>query len=110
MKRLRSDVFKEYQITDRVNRENRSLDELSKKALPNNSEFDQETINTPYCETSSLRQFYDCVIGPIVDLLQGDELVSVPDGPLFLAPYAVVLDPKSRYLSVNLLGYGWLLH
>ena len=98
LKHLRSDVFKEYQITDRVNCENRSLDELTKKAPPNNPEFEQETINTPYCETSSLHQLYDCVIGPIPDLLQGDELVIVPDGPLFLAPYATFLDPRSTYL------------
>jgi len=46
-----------------------------------------------------LRQFYDCIIGPIADLLQGDELIIVPDGPLCLVPYAAFLDPKSRYLS-----------
>ena len=99
LKRLRRDVFKEYQISDRVKCENRSLDELRKKAPPNNTEFEHEIINTPFYETSSLRQFYDCVIDPIADLLEGDELVIVPDGPLSLAPYAAFLDPKSRYLS-----------
>ena len=98
LKRLRSDVFKENQIAAQVKCENRSLDELRKKAPPS-SEFEQETVNTPLHETSSLRQFFDCIIGPIADLLHGDELVIVPDGPLCLAPYAAFLDPKSRYLS-----------
>lgn len=86
MERLRSDIFKENQIAARVNCENRSLDELRKKAPPNNTEFEQETVNTPHYETSSLRQCYDCIIGPIADLLQGDELIIVPDGPLCLVP------------------------
>lgn len=46
-----------------------------------------------------MRLLYDTVIGPIAKLLQGDELIIVPDGPLCLAPYAAFLDEDSRYLS-----------
>ena len=36
---------------------------------------------------------------PIADLLEGDELIIVPDDPLCLAPYAAFLNDKFRYLS-----------
>lgn len=48
---------------------------------------------------SSWRRLYDAVIGPVADLLHGDELIIVPDGPLWLVPYAAFLDHDSRYLS-----------
>ena len=51
-----------------------------------------------YFETKSLQTLYNVVIDPIRDLLQGDEIVIVPEGPLCLAPYAAFMDMKSKYL------------
>ena len=42
------------------------------------------------------------VVGPISHLIQSDEVIMVPDGPLFLVPYAALLDQHSRYLSETL--------
>ena len=56
------------------------------------------TSHSSYFETKSLHTFYNVFIDPIRDLLQGDELVFVPQGPLCLAPYAAFLDLKSKYL------------
>ena len=53
-------------------------------------------------ETNPLRTFYNVVIDPVKDLLQGDEVVFVPQGPLFLAPYAAFMDPNSKYLCETL--------
>jgi len=39
------------------------------------------------------------LFGPIAKLLNGDELIIVPDGPLCLAPSAAFIDQVSRYLS-----------
>ena len=41
---------------------------------------------------------YDNVINPIKDLLQCDELLIVPDGPLCLAPFAAFVDRDSKYV------------
>jgi len=49
-------------------------------------------------EDSSLSTLYTILIKPIEDLVQGDELIIVPDGPLWLAPYAAFLGNDSRYL------------
>ena len=35
---------------------------------------------------------YDVIIGPIEDLLQGDQLIVVPDGPFCLAPYSALCE------------------
>ena len=35
---------------------------------------------------------------PVADLVQGDELLIIPDGPLWLAPYAALKDGNSKYL------------
>ena len=35
---------------------------------------------------------------PVADLVQGDELLIIPDGPLWLAPYAAFKDGNSKYL------------
>lgn len=51
--------------------------------------------------SKALRIWYDVVISPVADLLEGlegDELVIVPDGPLCVAPFAAFIDPSSRYL------------
>ena len=45
-----------------------------------------------------LAALYSYVIAPILDLIEGDELIIVPDGPLWLAPFAALLNPFSKYL------------
>ena len=47
---------------------------------------------------------YDAIIGPIEDLLdfKGEELIIIPDGPLYFVPYAALLnheEPAAKYLS-----------
>ena len=41
---------------------------------------------------------YSYLIAPILDLIDGDEIIIVPDGPLWLAPFAALLNPFSKYL------------
>ena len=98
LERLRNDAFREIQTGVRVTCENRSLDEHINKLLSSN-EIVQETVKASLSRKESLRLLHDCIIGPIADLLQGDELIIVPDGPLCLVPYAALVDDESRYLS-----------
>ena len=44
------------------------------------------------------RTLYDTVMKPVADLLEGDELLIIPDGPLWLVPYAALKDGNSKYL------------
>ena len=46
-----------------------------------------------------LKVLYDVIIDPIVDMIHGSDLTIVPDGPLFLSPFAAFVDRHSRFLS-----------
>ena len=55
----------------------------------------------PHCshlESNSLQALYNVVIDPIRDLLDGDEVVVVPQGPLCLVAYTAFMDSNSKYL------------
>ena len=100
LERVRKYVFKENCIDGTVTCENRSLEELRNERSPR-KEFVEER-GKPLAYNNSLRFFHDCIIAPITDLLEGDELIIVPEGPLCLAPYAAFLDDKFKYLSESI--------
>ena len=90
-------VHEEIGVRADVNCEDRSLRNPSDKKL-SEERSSKPTSHSLYFETNSLQTFYNVVIDPIRDLLDGDEVVIVPQGPLCLAPYAAFMDLKSKYL------------
>ena len=90
-------THKEIGVRADVNCEDRSLRNPSDKKLPE-ARSSKPKSHPSYFETKSLQTLYNVVIDPIRDLLQADEVVVVPQGPLCLAPYAAFLDLKSKYL------------
>lgn len=57
------------------------------------------------CENRSLdepaehqRNIYNIVLGPIIDSFQGEEMIIVPDGPLWPAPFHAFQSPARKYL------------
>ena len=83
-------TFKDIGVGVGVRCENRSLDEPND--LPSNRGNGEQVVMSSQCTNNSLRPLYDPIIGPIEHLLQGDELIIVPDGPLCLAPYTALSD------------------
>ena len=77
--------------------ENRSLDEPCDEAL--RSERSPCNGSRAVHSQTNLRKFYDIIIAPIADLLHGNEVMFVPDGPFCLVPYAALVNSKSKYLS-----------
>ena len=77
--------------------EDRSLDKLGDEHVANERSPQTPAKPVPF-QMSVLRTLYDVIIDPIADLIHGDELILVPEGPLCLAPYAALLDSNSRYL------------
>ena len=68
--------------------ENRSMDKLN---TTTSTTRDEHQTSEPSQETTDyLQLLYDVVIGPIEDLLDGDELIVVPDGALSKAPWAAL--------------------
>ena len=86
---LLENTLKEIGAGVRVKCENRSMDEISnerastREAVEGVEESSTSSIN-------SLRPLCDAIIGPIEDLLQGDQVIIVPDGPFCLAPYSAL--------------------
>ena len=89
---------KEIGVRADVNCEDRSLGNPSAKKLAEERSPSTPSSHPSYFETKSLQTLYDVVINPIRDLLHGDEVVIVPQGPLCLTPYAAFMDQKSKYL------------
>ena len=87
-------TLKEIGAGVRVKCENRSMDELTDDP-PSTREAVGEKDQSCTFSVNSLRPLYDAIIGPIADLLQGDQLVVVPDGPFCLAPYSALSESIS---------------
>ena len=91
VERLRKNCLKENHIRGRC------LNEL-REELPPLSESD-EMGQSSHCTKRSLSLLYQSIFGPIESVLDGDELLIVPDGPLWLTPFAAFVDKAGRYLS-----------
>ena len=103
LKSLRKKAYEEVRGRFRVICENRTLDETStEQELPPAEERGEETGNPSQSDENPLRLFYECIISPISNFIEDDELVIVPDGPLCLAPFAAFLDSESKYLSESM--------
>ena len=70
--------------------ENRSLDALTDHPPSNREAAEDKMVQSSTNSEKSLRSLYDIVVGPIADLLHGDQLIVVPDGPLWLVPYSAL--------------------
>ena len=85
-------------VRTNVNCENRSLDVLRENRYTverSSKKCSQQILQE---DNPPLAALYSYVIAPILDLIEGDKLVIVPDGPLWLAPFAALLNPFSKYL------------
>ena len=69
--------------------ENRSMDQLSDDSTSSTRD-DNQTSKPSQKTTDFLQPLYDAVLGPIEDLLDGEELIIVPDGALSKAPWAAL--------------------
>ena len=77
-------VYTQLGVRSNVRCENRSLEEDN----PHHSIQQNECLST----------LFDTIMKPVADLVQGNELLIIPDGPLWLAPYAAFKDGDSKYL------------
>ncbi|XP_068696759.1 tetratricopeptide repeat protein 28-like [Montipora foliosa] len=69
--------------------ENRSFDRQHSDLLSSRKTV-EETVQSLSFSVHSLQPLYNVLVSPIADLLQGDDLVFVPDGPFSLAPFSAL--------------------
>ncbi|XP_066029065.1 tetratricopeptide repeat protein 28-like [Pocillopora verrucosa] len=60
---------------------------------------DMMQVDARNSQLSALQKLYDIIVTPIADLIKGNELTFVPEGPFCLVPYAALEDSNSTYLS-----------
>ena len=78
--------------------EDRSLEKLGGTNPSNEITCDPPPFLSLDQQKTSLKTAYDVAVGPIADLVDGDEVIIVPEGPLWLAPYAAFVDSNSKFL------------
>ena len=91
-------AYENNDVRANVNCENRSLDVLRENCYTVKQLFKKCSQDILQEDDLPLAALYSYVIAPILDLIEGDELIIVPDGPLWLAPFAALLNPFSKYL------------
>ncbi|XP_068759724.1 tetratricopeptide repeat protein 28-like [Montipora capricornis] len=90
-KSLMDSTFKQINAGAVVLCENRSLDR-QRSDFSSSREAVEETVQSLSCSVHSLQPLYDVLVSPIADLIQGDDLVFVPDGHFSLAPFSAMSD------------------
>ena len=104
LKTLIDRTYKQIGVKRRGRSDNRSPDEPEDEEI--DDLFDRGTeasaSSSQQDEGGALKALYEVVIAPISHLIKGDELIIVPDGSLFLIPYAALVDQHFKYLSETL--------
>ena len=90
-------AYDSHGVRAHVRCEDRSLDALRGGYKISEGSFEQSS-QSQLSNGDPLVALYNNIIGPIADLIQGDELIIVPDGPLWLAPYAALVGPRFKFL------------
>ena len=98
---LTHQAYEEIGVSRGVKCKNHSLDEQEGKEIEIFSERGTE-LTSQQVEGGTLRTLYDMVIAPFSHLIEGDELIIIPDRSSFLIPYAALMDQHSRHLSEKL--------
>lgn len=96
---LNGDAYCKIGVLDGVKCDNRSLDESTEERVADQKRDGGTGSTSPGCEDDVLKVLYDMVISPIAEMIQGDAVTIVPDGPLFLAPFPAFKDHNGRYLA-----------
>ena len=77
--------------------EDRSLDEPCTEELVK-KRSGHAYFSTECSPKTALRILYDVIIEPIGDLVDGNELIFVPESSLWSVPFAALMDSESNYL------------
>ena len=91
-------------VGELVKCEDRSLDGIEDEEIEESSDrgTNEEESTPPEEGDDALKKLYDIIIAPFLHLINGNELLIVPDGASFLIPYAALVDQNCRYLSETL--------
>ena len=78
--------------------EDRSLERLEETNASSEVRCDPPPLVSLDRQKTSLKTAYDVAVSPIADLVEGEEVIIVPEGPLWLAPFPAFVDSNSKFL------------
>ena len=102
LKSLIQETYKQIGVFERITCDNRSLDEPAdeeSKQFSDQRRPNGKILTSSVGKGDALKVLSDVLIGPISHLIQDDELIIVPEGPLLLVPYAALVNQHSKDLS-----------
>ena len=101
---LNKKAYQQMKVYKPVRCEDRSLDVIEDEEIAESSDrsTNEQESTSPKEGDDALKKLYDIIIAPFLHLINGNELVIVPDGASFLIPYAALVDQNGRYLSETL--------
>ena len=98
-------VWDRFGVRDDNGCEDRSMDTLRKGYFPDDESdkkrpqpppSKENPLHPPPSKENPLVTLYDLVMRQIEDSVEGDELIFVPDGPLWLAPFAAFVKQEQK--------------
>ena len=95
IQKLNKTTLREIREGDTVKIENPSPDSPTVKKMAD----DVIRVDVRHSQSSALKKLHDIIVAPIADLIEGNEITFVPEGPFCLVPYAALQDSNSSYLS-----------
>lgn len=89
---------------DREEYEDRSLSELYEDESSTTEEQSEETSQHHFRgneeeREANLKKLYQMIIAPVAGFIQGPKIVIIPEGGLFLVPFAALQDSSGKHLS-----------
>ena len=97
-KEIEKDEPVSLQVTEQNTTEGREIDKGKNITDPDRCIFDGDHDEDD--DEKPLELLYDALIAPVKHKLVQDEIVIIPDGPLYMVPYAAFQDPKTgQFLS-----------
>ena len=67
-------------------------------------------VDVRHSQSSALKKLHDIIVTPIADLIEGNELTFVPEGPFCLVPYAAYLSDSFRIRVLPSMTTFQLIH
>ena len=92
---LNKTALQEIGARDTVTIENPPLDSPTEEEVAN----DVIRVDVRHSQSSALKKLHDIIITPIADLIEGNELTFLPEGPFCLVSFAALQDSDSSYES-----------
>lgn len=91
---LKEQAYGQIDVRSPVRCEDRSLDAIRDDR--SSTDRPRESSQSPCRDKDALQKMYDQIIRPVANVLRDKDIIIVPNGPLYLAPFPAFFDSDSK--------------